>query len=76
MSNLILRLPDYWACPLMYGDYDELTDNEIEQIQKFERENVPFRLASVSDDSNFCKYHDATKYEHLACNCSTFIFID
>lgn len=62
-------LPNWTACYLINGDRDNLTDEEIKQIDSFvSKEKVSF--VSVNDDTHFTWRNDL---DSLGADCSTFI---
>jgi len=75
-----LLLPAHWACALMYGDpvnpdLDEQAEQEEEVFFSFCANELPnCDCVDVGEDTQFCKYHEATGYGVLACDCVTYTF--
>ena len=74
-----LCLPDHWACPLIYGDYSGLTDQDEEELNnfvKYWKNDLDFSTADISSnqESEFVKYHDASTVGVLACDCFIYSF--
>ena len=73
-------LPDFWASPLINGDYSGLEDDDITALNDFTDNMVEEYgrcwAISVTDDDggDFRRYHDASKYGVLACNVVTYTF--
>lgn len=72
------ELPAHWACALMYGDESGLEQDDIAALDKFVgaglMEHYSFHCIDVTDDQFFTKYHDATQYGVLACDCLVYTF--
>jgi len=72
------ELPAHWACALMYGDLDGLSDEDLEVLEEWEADQRFSTFICVdieSDDSgDFRRYHDATPYGGLACDVATYTF--
>ena len=76
MKTATYTLPTHWASALFNGDWSGLNEQDEEALTRvMHGEALPDPL-DVLDNSSFCKYHDATPYGVLACNCSTCIFPD
>lgn len=71
-------LPSDWACALMYGDEDSLSDEDLDHLNAFvDAQDFPiFHCVDVESDDggDFRRYHDATAFGVLACDVSTFTF--
>jgi len=67
-------LPDFWACPFINADVSGCTEEDIEQMDNWEKLHPGEYCVSVEDDSSFTGYHDAKCVGVLDCDCSTFIF--
>ena len=72
------ELPSHWACALMYGDLDSLSDEDLEVLEEWEADQrfSTFICVDVESDESgdFRRYHDATPYGGLACDVATFTF--
>jgi len=72
------ELPAHWACALMYGDESGLDQDDLEALDRFMvtglAEHCSFHCVDVTDDQFFTKYHDATQYGVLACDCLVYTF--
>lgn len=65
------RLPSYWACPLINGDYTGFTDEECEEIKRF-LEKVDGCPVDVDwETEGFYAHNDAGT---LPGDCADFIF--
>lgn len=62
-------LPDYLACYLINGDTDNLTNEEMKEIDEF-LQNEGVTIVSVLEDSSFRWSNDLNK---IGANCSTYI---
>ncbi len=74
-----LCLPDFWACPLLYGDCSGLTDQEEKELDSFIeywQGDLDMVTANISgnQESEFIKYHDAHDFGVLACGCFNYTF--
>ena len=75
-----LTLPTHWAGALINGDpvnpnIDEAAEAEEESFMRFcfnEIHNA--NCVGLNEKTFFSKYHDATGYGVLACDCSVFTF--
>ena len=75
-----LTLPTHWAGALINGDpvnpdLDEQAEQENEDFMRFcanEIHNAD--CVGLNEETFFSKYHDATDYGVLACDCSVFTF--
>lgn len=67
-------LPSHWACPIMYGDFSGLTDDEEKEIDAFlEREGIAnWTLSDVSEHHWFSHHPDNGG---LACDVSSYTFV-
>jgi len=72
------ELPAHWACALMYGDLDSLSDEDLEVLEEWESDQrfSTFICVDVESDGSgdFRRYHDATPYGGLACDVATYTF--
>jgi len=72
------ELPSHWACALMYGDLDSLSDEDLEVLEEWEADQkfATFICVNVESDDggDFRRYHDATPYGGLACDVATYTF--
>ena len=72
------ELPAHWACALMYGDLDGLSDEDLEVLEEWEADQrfSTFICVNVESDDggDFRRYHDATPYGGLACDVATYTF--
>jgi hypothetical protein len=65
------RLPAYWACALINGDYTGLSDEEEREIKNF-LEQVKGGPVDVDwETEGFYRYNDAN---NIAGDCADFIF--
>lgn len=67
-------LPAHWSSYLVNNDASGFSAKDIEVCQSLLRDEKLGSCLTCSDESNFCKSHDATKYGVLACNCLTYTF--
>jgi hypothetical protein len=76
LKTIDYTLPAYWASYLINGDESGLEGREALQIEGFlAGEGLLNNCLSCSDDNgDFRKYHDATAYGILACDCLTYTF--
>ena len=74
METTTYTLPTHWASALINGDSSGLDEHDEEQMLRvIAGEDLPDPL-SVSEESEFRKYHDAQPYGVPACDCSVFTF--
>ena len=66
-------LPEFWASPLINGDYSGLSDEDIAALNAWLDANDPGYCVAASDASELTSRHDARTYV-LACACLTFTF--
>lgn len=66
------NFPEWAICYCYYGEEDNLTEEEIEEIEKFLLKENLGELISISDDSYFSGY----PVFGLACNCYDVTFIE
>jgi len=66
-------LPEFWASPLISGDYSGLSDEDDKALDAWLAANDPGYCIGCSEESEFAWKHDASKYV-LACDCLTFTF--
>lgn len=53
-------LPAHWACPLIYGDYSGLSDDEAQEIDDFlASEPTLAECLDVGEDTYFARRNDA-----------------
>lgn len=62
------RLPDYLACYLINGDSDNLTEQEINEVNDFLK-TEDIHIVDMQDDSSFYWSNDLN---NLGANCSTY----
>lgn len=71
-------LPTHWAPAIMYGDLGGLDDDDCEAIRRFVTDMVNMYgkcwCVEVDGDMGFVRYHDAARYNVLACDCSLYTF--
>jgi hypothetical protein len=76
MKTEVFTLPAHWACALVNGDFSGLEDSEANELEAWQSaasaEGYGF-CVDVSQESFFCKQHDASGYV-LACDCLEFTF--
>ena len=75
MKTVTYTLPAHWIYPLEYGpdSYGDMSDSEITEFEQFCNDVVKdlgqcFPVSHV-EESSFCRYHDASNYGVLACDC-------
>ena len=69
-------LPSHWASALINEDYSGLEDNDEQCLDEWHFYNASGKhCVSVSESSEFTKYHDASSYGVLATDCSVFTFL-
>ena len=69
----IYKVPSYWACALMYGDFTGIEEDELRAIHKFIDE-TPRYFVTIGEELGFCWRHDAWKYWPYAGDCVEAIF--
>ena len=69
-------LPSHWASPFINDDWTGIEDDlEEEAMMTFLANEVTGKFCvSVSEESEFVKYHDAADLGVLPADCSTFTF--
>lgn len=68
---IIYRLPAYWACALINGDYTGLSDNEKQEIRNFLEQAEGYPVDVDWETEGFYRYNDAGT---LPGDCADFIF--
>jgi len=79
MTMIEYTLPVHWASSLINGDDSGLDDIEQAQLDEFIADMIDehgkcYCIGAKSDDTTFFKYHDASSYGVLACECAIFVF--
>ncbi len=78
-----LHLPDFWASPLINGDYSGLEPEDEKELNDFIeqwKDDLYINTANIPSDENcyfeshFMNYHDASNLGVLACDCCEYIF--
>lgn len=75
-----LTLPAHWASYLINGDDSSFFlnhdqgDEEIGLVERLLKSEGVGHCVSCSDESEFRRYHDATRYGELAGDCLTYTF--
>lgn len=72
---VILTLPEHWASALVNADTTGLDDQDEKALDAFLEDHPHLYCVDVSEESTFCRRHDATAYGVLACQCSLFAFL-
>jgi hypothetical protein len=76
MKTEVFTLPAFWACAIVNGDLSGMDEFEIDGLdlwlQHANEQGYGF-CVDVSQESFFCKQHDASGYV-LACDCLDFTF--
>lgn len=68
-----LTLPAHWANCLFNGVHDSIELAERDIIEKMENE-YDLRCPLSSEPAGFKRYHDATPYGVLPCDCEEYTF--
>ena len=74
-----MYVPDHWINAVVNGDesvFDDYDDMDHEAYKVFVYKEIPENAyvdIVPGNESNFMKYHHATDYGVLACNCTQVI---
>lgn len=68
---IIYRLPAYWACALINGDYTGLSDEEEKEINNFLKQAEGYPVDVDWETEGFYRCNDAN---NIAGNCADFYF--
>lgn len=68
---IIYRLPAYWDCALINGDYTGLSDEEEKEINNFLKQAEGYPVDVDWETEGFYRCNDAN---NIAGNCADFIF--
>ena len=78
MKTEIYILPAHWACAFINGDLSGYDSDDLEAqrlfIDAMVSEHGQCWALSCDEESGFLKYHDATGYGVLACDCLEYVF--
>ena len=78
-DKLTLAIPAHWLCPIMYGDFTGLEDDDYEKFNKWLNDMTSefgeLAICRISDGTDFVRYHDAADYGVLACDCHDVDFV-
>ena len=71
-------LPSHWASALINGDLTGYESDDLEAIRLFTAAMVHAHgccwCVDVSEEDSFTHYHDARRYNVLACDCKEYSF--
>lgn len=79
METITLELPDFWALALFYDDTSEFGYEDEKPFQDFcqwaLKNYGTSEPVEADNQGHFSKFHDATQFGVLACNCHYYTFI-
>lgn len=74
MRTVTYTWPSHWSPYLINRDRSCITDTEQQRIDAILlREKLP--TPASCEDAGFRRYHDATQYGVLACDCQDYAFL-
>lgn len=74
MKIVYFTLPSHWASALINSDDSGYTDRELKDIDTFLLEMKVGHCLSVSEDTYFSHYHDASFVSPFGCDVSDYAF--
>lgn len=76
METFTYTLPTHWAPALINDDWTGLDEHDEEALMRLMANEALPSPVDVLDEPGFMTYHDARPYGVLACDCSTYTFIE
>ena len=74
IETTVYTLPSHWASALINDDQTGLEVDDIVQLNQFMRGEGLGAPLDISEEGNFCVFHDARGYGVLPCDCSDYTF--
>ncbi len=74
METETYTLPAHWSCPLIYGDMSGLSDDDIDELERWLDDNSHGICSDVTGEPEFQHFHCADSHV-LPCDCLEFTFI-